>query len=128
MKRTIRLIVYGVLIWLIPFVIALALFQLRADWRSLFESVMAVSVAAVTAFFGYDFFRRGPVPGIGAGVAAGIAWMAISIIVDLPLMLSPPVSMPLVEYAADIGLTYLMMPVITAAIAAAFGAAAARNR
>lgn len=128
MGKTVRLIAYGVLIWLIPFAIAFALFKFRADWRSLFESVMAVSVAAVTALFGFDYLRRGPAAGLGTGLAIGFVWMAISIVIDLPLILSPPISMPAVEYAADIALTYLMMPVITAALAAAFAASSRKGQ
>jgi hypothetical protein len=40
-------------------------------------------------------------------------------VIDLPLMLNPPINYVLVEYAADSGLAYLMMPAITVGIALA---------
>ena len=58
-----------------------------------------------------------------AGLVAGIVWMAISIIIDLPLMLSSFIGMSLPEYLADIGLTYVMIPIITTGIGAAFARA-----
>ncbi|MBZ0161515.1 MAG: hypothetical protein K8H74_02250 [Notoacmeibacter sp.] len=51
MGKTVRLIVYGVLIWLIPFAFAFALFRLRADWRTLLGSVMAVFAANLASAF-----------------------------------------------------------------------------
>ena len=50
-------------------------------------------------------------------VGIGIIWMAISIVIDLPLMLAPPVNMTLGAYAADVGLTYVMIPVIVVGVA-----------
>ena len=49
-----------------------------------------------------QWYLRGP----------SIAWMAITIVIDLPLFLSPFIGMSASEYAADIGLTYLMIPII----------------
>jgi len=43
--------------------------------------------------------------------------MGTNIALDLPLMLSPSqMQMTLAEYGADIGLTYAMIPIITAGI------------
>ena len=65
------------------------------------------------------YFRKVPTPSLREGLLLGLIWMAISVAIDLPLMLSPPKSMPPLEYAADIGLTYLMIPILTLGIAAA---------
>ncbi len=37
-------------------------------------------------------------------------------------MLSPPLNMTFLEYAADIGLTYVLMPIITTGMGAALAA------
>jgi hypothetical protein len=44
-------------------------------------------------------------------------------LIDLPLMLSPFIGMSLGEYLADIGLTYVMIPVITTGVGLAFASA-----
>ena len=120
MGNRVRLAVYGLLIWGVPFAVSFAVFPFREGWRSLFESVMAVTLATVATVLAYDHLRRLPAVGATTGLIAGLVWMAISIAIDLPLMLLQPIGMPLGEYLADIGLTYLMIPVITTGVGAAF--------
>jgi hypothetical protein len=67
------------------------------------------------------YFHRVQTSFVKEGVVLGVLWLAISVLIDLPLMLSPPMNYTLVEYAADIGLTFLMMPVITVGIGVAAG-------
>jgi hypothetical protein len=121
MGNRVRLAVYGLLIWGIPFAVSFVVFPFREEWRSLFESIMAVTVAIVATALAYDYLRRVPAAAsAAAGLIAGLVWMAISIAIDLPLMLLQPIGMPLSEYLADIGATYLMIPVIATGIGAAF--------
>lgn len=117
-----RAIGFGFLVWLVPFVVAFvafAAFPVKESWRSLFESIMAVTVAATAVLLARLYFRRSTARSSWEGVTLGLLWLAISVGIDLPLMLSPPISYTLEEYTADIGLTYLMIPVITIGIAAA---------
>jgi len=51
------------------------------------------------------------------GLLLGVVWMAVNVGIDVPLMLSPsPMQMSLGEYMADIGLTYVLIPVVTMGI------------
>ena len=109
----------GLLVWLLPFVVAFAAFALKESWRSLFESIMALTVATVVVLLALAYFRRVPQPTAKEGLLLGLLWLAISVLIDLPLMLGPPINYSPQEYVADIGVTYLMMPVITAGIGAA---------
>jgi hypothetical protein len=112
-----RAILYGFAIWLVPFLVAFAAMPLKTSWRSLFESIMPVTVVAVVVGSASRYFRFHPPRSTREGIALGFLWMAISVAVDLPLMLSPPINYTLIEYAADVGLTYLMMPIIVAGMA-----------
>ncbi len=49
-------------------------------------------------------------------IALGLLWFAVNVLIDLPLMLSEPINMSLADYAADIGLTYLLIPAVTIGI------------
>lgn len=111
----------GFVVWLIPFIVSFAAFPLKESWRSLFESIMPVTLALTVVPSALFYFRGGRAASVREGVLLGLLWLAMSVAIDLPLMLSPPMSFPLAEYAADIALTYLVMPVITAGIAAAAG-------
>lgn len=123
-----RAIVFGFLVWLIPFLVAFAAFPLKESWRSLFESIMPLVLAGVVVASAVVYFRRIPAVSFREGIWLGALWLVISVAIDLPLMLSPPLNYTVTEYAADIGLTYLMIPVITAGIARAAQAHARQGK
>jgi hypothetical protein len=114
-----KAILFGVIIWLIPFIVAFIAFPLKESRRSLFESVMPLTLSIVVIACAVSYFSRVKTAFLKEGIRLGVLWFAISVVIDLPLMLNPPINYTLAEYAADIGLTYLMMPVITVGIAMA---------
>lgn len=112
----------GVLSWLVPFLVSIVVFPLRASNRPLFESIMPVAVATTTVVLALAYFRRVEGGHVREGLALGLVWLVICLLVDAPLMLlGGPMQMSLAGYAADIGATYLMIPVITAGVGAATG-------
>jgi hypothetical protein len=113
-----RALLLGMLVWLIPFVVAFSISTLKGSWRSLFESIMPVTLAVVVVAFALHYFARTTACSVLEGLLLGIVWLVVSLLIDLPLMLSPPMSMQPIEYTADIGITYLMIPVITVGISA----------
>ena len=114
-----RALILGFLVWLIPFVVAVAVFPVKAWSRSLFESIMAVTLALPVVLFSVLYFRRVREGFLREGIVLGLIWFAINVAIDLPLMLNPPINYTLAEYIMDIALTYLMIPVITVGIAIA---------
>lgn len=109
-----KALLFGVLIWLIAFAVAFAIFPLRETSRPLFESIMPVALALATVFFAARYFEVVESRFVSEGFLLGIIWMAVNLGIDLPLMLSPsPMQMTPGEYLGDIGLTYLLLPVIT---------------
>jgi hypothetical protein len=117
MKRYLRLVLFGALIWMFALAVAMVLTPIRASQRPLFESIMAVVVAAGTAFFG-DWYLRDVKGGfVREALLAGVIWLAVNIALDLPLfLLQGPMQMSLAEYLTDIGLTYLIIPIVMLAI------------
>jgi hypothetical protein len=114
-----RALLFGFLVWLVPFGVAFAIFPLKESWRSLFESIMPVVVAAVTVLLALRYLRRVRSGFFREGLLLGLLWLVVCVVIDLPLMLSPPINMDLVEYLADVGLTYLLIPIITTGLGAA---------
>jgi hypothetical protein len=112
MAKLKQALVYGFLAWLVPFSVSLLIFPLKRSWPALFESLMPVVVAAVVMALACARFRTA-LPAHGEGLRLGLLWLAISWGLDLPLFLSGPMKMTFTSYAADIGLVYAMMPVIT---------------
>lgn len=116
-----RALTFGFGVWLIPFAVSLAIAPVKESWRSLFESVMPVTVSAVAVLFAVLYFRRSGSSTAGEGARLGVLWLTMSVLIDLPLMLSPPLHYSLREYVADVGLTYLIIPIVTVGIAVAAG-------
>jgi len=111
-----KAVLFGFLVWLIAFMVAFAMFPIRESWRALFESIMPVVVTAATVGFALLYFRKVPTAFVREGVMLGALWLALNVVIDLPLMLTGPMKMTLLEYAADIGLTYLIIPTVTIGI------------
>ena len=119
-RRTLGL---GFLSWLAPFVVAFLAFPFRESARPLFESLMAVVVAASAVILGLIYLRRVDGGLVREGILLGLIWLVMSVLIDAPLMLlGGPMKMTLGEYMSDIGLTYVCIPVVT------WGLAAARDR
>jgi len=119
MRSPWRAVLYGLAVWAIPFVVALAIRPMRESNRPLFESIMPVTLAAAAALLGWSYFRRVHRHYLREGALLGLLWMAMSILIDLPLMLAPPMSWTIGQYAGDVAITYLIIPLITLAMGAA---------
>src|SRR5688572_10735561 len=94
-----RALLFGFLVWLVPFVVSLAAGPLKESRRSLFESVMPLALALTVVPLALLYLRRVPEARLREGIALGLLWFLISVGIDLPLMLNPPLSYTLAEYA-----------------------------
>jgi hypothetical protein len=75
---------------------------------------MPVSVTAATVVFAVRYLGSVTQGHVREGVVIGLLWLAVCVLIDLPLMLlGGPMQMTLAEYVADIGLTYLVIPTVT---------------
>ncbi|NHZ87109.1 MAG: hypothetical protein GWP19_14755 [Planctomycetia bacterium] len=109
-----KVILYGFLIWLIPFVVAFIIFPIHESNRPLFESIMPVTVALCVVIFGNMYFKQVEANYKKEGIRLGIIWLIISLVIDLILFMpQSPMHLSFLEYLMDIGITYLMIPVIT---------------
>lgn len=110
----------GFAVWFTPFVVAFLAFPLRNSARPLFESIMAVVVAATAVVLGLSYLKRLDEGIVREGLLLGLTWFAMCLLIDAPLMLvSGPMKMSVGAYMADIGLTYLIIPIVTWGLAAA---------
>jgi len=117
MKKLSKLLLYGFLIWMIPFAVSVLKFPLHDRERPLFESVMPVVIAACAAIFSVLYLAEASSEFLREGVRIGAVWLATSLILDMLSVLAGPMKMPLIEYVKDIGLTCLIIP----SIAVGFG-------
>ena len=105
---------FGFLVWLVPFVVAVVVFGLHEFSRPLFESIMAVTVTATAVGFGLLYMKHVEEAHVKEAIRLGVLWFAVAIAIDSPFMLlGGPIQMTLGQYMADIGVTYLSIPVVT---------------
>ncbi|HSO26026.1 MAG TPA: hypothetical protein VLR54_05320 [Methanobacteriaceae archaeon] len=114
MNKNLKIIFYGFLVWLIPFAVSFVVFPLRTSMRPLFESIMPLVLSLVVITLAYYYIKNLDSNFVKEGFLIGISWYIINIAIDLFLFMpASPMHMSFVDYMMDIGLTYVMIPVIT---------------
>lgn len=113
MRRALREIGFAFLAWMVPFVVSVCLFPVKKSNPPLFESLIAVVLAASTVALGCAYFWRVSERFFAAGVRVGLLWMVANWLLDGLMFSGGPMRMSFGQYAADIGPAYLMIPAIT---------------
>lgn len=116
MKGFLRTLVFGVLLWLVVFIGAMIVFPVKRSDPVFFETLMAIILSAATVAAGRIFFRAEDIS-LKKCIGTGLTWMIVNMAIDLPLFSFGPMKRPFVDYMTDIGLTYLIIPVILSAFA-----------
>ena len=120
MNKNIRNLLYGFLAWLIPFVVAFFFYSKEGGLVIdifLFKSIMIVVGAISGAFLLISYFKNIHANYLYEGIIVGFTWLGINILLDL-LVLIPMSEMTFPVYFAQIGLRYLVMPVMSIMVGA----------
>jgi hypothetical protein len=113
-KKYLKIGLFGFLTWLIVFVVSVLMFPLKTSQRLLFESIMPVVITCCAVFFANLYFKNLKANFLQEGLLIGVVWFIVSLAIDLPLfLLEGPMQMPLADYMMDIGVTYLIIPIVT---------------
>ena len=114
MNKNMKIVLFGFLIWLIPFAVSFFIYPIKAPMYSLFESIMSVLIAAAAVIFSYLYFKNIKTNFVMEGIITGIVWFIIAIVIDL-LMFMPasPMHMNFNDYMMTVGVKYLIIPVVT---------------
>ncbi|MGA2792125.1 MAG: hypothetical protein ABSE69_01110 [Roseiarcus sp.] len=114
---TIRTTILGFLSWLVPFVVSFLFVDQTGQFlipQPLFKSLMVVVFGGFGTALLVIAFRRIP-PTQRSGLALGCYWLAINLLLDLTVLV-PLAKMSIVLYFYDIGLRYLLIPIISTAM------------
>lgn len=115
-----RSLMLGVLSWLVPFAISFLFVDHNGQFiipRPLFKSTMVVVAGGIGCYLLLRAFRHVR-PTARSGLLIGCVWMVINLALDM-FILVPIAKMTATGYLSDIGLQYLLMPIIGAALGAA---------
>ena len=118
-----KALLFGLIAWAVPFLVAWMLYPIHESYRPLFESILPVVIAATTVVLALFYFRRVQHGCFREGVLLGAIWFVMCFVIDLLMFSGGPMKMGFMEYVGDVGVTYLMIPVIGAGLGAARAAA-----
>jgi len=114
MKNLTSLLLYGLLTWIVPFVVAFAFYDQQGQLATsygLFKCVMTVVSGLTGCIALYRYFGRVDGNFVRIGWLTGLVWLAINLVLDLAVLV-PMSGMSLSQYFTTIGLGYLLIPTI----------------
>jgi len=118
MNKYLKIVLFGVLVWLVPFAVSFFIYPLKTAGNPLFESIMPLVITIMVVSLAYLYLKNIESGFVREGLLIGFVWLIINLSIDFVLFLPPsPMQMSFVDYMGDIGITYLMIPVITMGLA-----------
>jgi uncharacterized membrane protein YvlD (DUF360 family) len=105
-----RAILFGLLSWVIPFVVSFGAFPLKKSNAPLFSTLMYLVVLATAGTLIKLYFRKRAVS-VREAALVGAVWLAINLVCDYPMFAYGPMKMTALGYYSEIGLVYLTYPV-----------------
>ncbi|MDD1672088.1 MAG: hypothetical protein LUO82_03700 [Methanomicrobiales archaeon] len=116
MKRPVPIILYGVLIWLIPFLAGFPFVDATGTFlipETFFKSIMVVIGAFVGVLLAVRYFSTINAGQIKEGIIIGMSWLAINLALDLLMVFVGFFPMTVLQYITEIGLRYVSIPIYT---------------
>ena len=118
MRKYLRILLFGFFTWLVPFVVAIPFYS--KDGQPLIDiflikSIMIVVGSLTGAFLLILYFKNLTKNYLTEGIIVGLLWFTINIILDLVVLL-PIMKISISTYFAQIGLRYLIIPIMSIAI------------
>lgn len=113
-----KLILFGVISWLVPFVASFFLYSKDGQLLvspGLFNCIMVVVGIATGSYLLVLLFKRVDGDYLRWGIKAGVTWLLINIILDFAILL-PMSKMSLGTYFTEVALEYLSIPIMSIAM------------
>lgn len=114
MRKHLKIVLYGFLSWVIPFVASLLFYSKEGLLINvfLFKSIIIVVGSISAAILLVSYFKKISRAYLKEGVIVGVVWLGINILLDL-LVLIPMSGMSNEEYISKIGIIYMVIPVMS---------------
>jgi hypothetical protein len=118
MNKWSRILLFGFLSWLLPFAFSFLFYSRQGTPlldRLVVHNILMVFGGLVAVYLLIRYFKTVKKDFVKEGVTVGIVWLTINLVLDL-VILVPMAKMPLGTYFGQIGLGYLMIPIISIGI------------
>ena len=122
MDKNLRILFYGFLVWLIPFLVSVPLYSPQGQPLydlQVIKSFLIVIGASVGAVLALWYFKDTEKSSAKEGAVLGFSWLVINSVLDIVVLVYLLKGMALLTWAGQIGLRYLLMPIMTVAMGAA---------
>jgi len=113
MDRNMELIVYGVLVWLIPFLVSWPLYSPKGEPLydlQVIRSILIVVGSLVGALLALRYFRDTEKDLAREGAILGISWFVINSVLDIIVLVYLLKGMDLSAWAGQTGIRYILVP------------------
>ena len=118
MNKYLKMLLYGFLTWLIPFVVGFSFYSPQGELLVdglVFKSIM-VAVGSITgAILLVLYFKPITTSYLNEGILVGLVWIGLNLVLDL-VVLVPMAGMTTRDYFLQIGLSYLTIPAMSISI------------
>ena len=124
MDKNLRIFFYGFLVWLIPFLVSWPLYSPKGEPLydlQVIKSFLIVVGSLVGALLALRYFRKTEKDFAKEGAILGFSWLVINSVLDIIVLVYLLKGMDLSAWAGQIGIRYLVMPIITIAMGVAMG-------
>lgn len=116
MKKHTKMLVYGLLTWLIPFFVSFLFVDAQGNFlipETFFKSIMVVTGAFIGVIMAVRYFRDVKENHVREGMIIGASWLIINLAIDLAFVQAGFFKMTTLQYFTDIGLRYVSIPIYT---------------
>lgn len=106
MNKYLKIVLYGALIWAVPYVLSMALFPtgIMTSMPDFFKNIMTLSGSAIGLIATILYFGKNKVS-IKEAWTVGIIWLVVNWLLDFALLM-PYTGYDFGKYFLDIGLSY----------------------
>lgn len=116
--QPLRILLYGFLTWLVPFVVSFGFYTPGGELRTsqdFFKSMMIIVSTGTGCYLLYHYFKGCRQSYQAAGILSGICWLIINLLLDITILI-PFANMSYRFYFESIGLRYMNIPIISVAM------------
>jgi hypothetical protein len=110
-----KMIGYGIVLWVIPYVTAIPLLPLNDSDQLLFKTIMIVEGSIVGGILTVVYFLGVKRAFLREGIVLAVVWIVVNWLLDYGGLIAFT-HMPIWRYFAEIGLRYIAMAVPTIAV------------
>lgn len=117
-KQALRLVALGIMSWLVPFLVSIPMYSREGEPLLdifLAKSIMIVVAAGMGTVLILVYFGQVQSGYLREGVVLGVAWLVINWALDAVILL-PLSGLTATVYMEQIGLRYLVIPIIAGGI------------